>query len=126
MQRIYTEAHLYDAAIFDEIEDFAFRLEETVRENGFQLPKNVDLVLELEVISEKDRHKYADSISGKQCIHHWTYYYANHDARVLFWLQPYEMISEDGYFHEIEPVMCVQSETHISESQWDFQRALLT
>ena len=50
MQRIYTEAHLYDAAIFDEIEDFAFRLEETVRENGFQLPKNVDLVLELEVI----------------------------------------------------------------------------
>lgn len=97
-----------------------------MRENGFSLPKNVDLVLELEVIPEKDRHDYVDSVSGKQCIHHWTYYYANHDERVLFWLQPYEIISEDGYFHEIEPVMCVQSGTHISESQCQFNIALLT
>lgn len=116
LQRIYTEAHLYDDAILDEIEDFAFQLEELVKDGGLHIPRNVDLVLELEVISEEDRSRHTDQKSGKQCLHHWTYYYANHDERVLFWLQPFEIIDENGNFLDIEQVMCVQSESHIGES----------
>ena len=114
-QRIYTEAYLYDKEIFREIEDFAFCLAEIARGEGYQLPENADLVLELEVIPEEDRHKFPDS-QDNICMHHWTYYYVNHDERVLFWLHAYEIIDGEGVFNGIEQVRRVQSWTHISGS----------
>lgn len=116
-QRIYTEAYLYDEEILDEIEDFVHRLEEIVQEKHFELPRNIDLVLELEVIAEEDRAAaaYIDLKSGEPIMHHWTYYYVNHDERVLFWLQPYEIVDQEGTFCAIDQVMCIQSETQISE-----------
>ena len=112
---MYTEAYLYDPTISCEIEDFALRLEEIVQEKCFELPPSVDLVLELEDIPVEDRHRHTDWDTGEQCVHHWTYYYANHEERVLFWVEPYEIIDNSGEFNGIEQVMRVQSETHISE-----------
>lgn len=114
-QRIYTEAYLYDKEIFREIEDFAFCLAEIARRERYQLPENADLVLELEVIPEEDRHNFTDS-HGNTCMHHWAYYYVNHEERVLFWLHAYDIIDGQGVFHGIEQVLRVQSWTHISGS----------
>lgn len=34
---------------------------------------------------------------------------------MLFWLQPHEFMNEEGDFYIIDKVVCIQSETHISE-----------
>ncbi|KZT69934.1 hypothetical protein DAEQUDRAFT_232046 [Daedalea quercina L-15889] len=105
-RRIYTEAWIYDGEILEEIEDFAQRLQEIIRENNFDVPADADLVLELEDIPGH-APPTLDIVSGEPSVHYWTYYYVNHASRVLFWLQEYD-IADD-----IEKVRCIQSDTHI-------------
>jgi len=75
---------MHDQTLKEEIEDFYIYLQELIRTDRLIIPsKNYDLVLDL-MVTEDQR------IS-------WSYYYACHDTRCLFWLETYDasyMISE--------------------------------
>ncbi|KAH9922509.1 uncharacterized protein B0H18DRAFT_1017929 [Fomitopsis serialis] len=79
-RKIYTEAWLCDPDVLDEIEDFAAQLRR--------------VVLELEVNPTKETK------------HYWTYYFVNHDERVLFWLGDlrglYSALISAYYWHHWE------------------------
>jgi hypothetical protein len=71
--------------MMDEIEDFYDYLQRFILDNRLSIPSNnYDLVLDIMVTEDGER------IS-------WSYYYACHEARCLFWLETYDasyMISE--------------------------------
>ena len=75
---------MHDQTLKEEIEVFYIYLQELIRTDELVIPsKNYDLVLDL-MVTEDQR------IS-------WSYYYACHDTRCLFWLETYDasyMISE--------------------------------
>ena len=79
----------------DEIEDFYDFLQRLLQNENLFIPsKNYDLVLDIMVTEDK-------RVS-------WSYYYACHEARCLFWLDTYDasyMISE---------VFGVKSPAHVS------------
>lgn len=70
------------------------------------MPPDADLVLELENIAPNAEHK--DLVTEKPARHYWTYYYVNHAARVLFWVQPHEVSTE------LEQLRGFHSASHIS------------
>ena len=84
LKRLFTDTDMHNETMRDEIEDFYDYLQRLIRNDGLSIPsKNYDLVLEIIVIED-------ERIS-------WSYYYACHDARCLFWLETYDasyMISE--------------------------------
>ena len=106
LQRIYTEAWLCDSEELEEIEDFLVRLDEEVQDLGYELPPDAELVLELENIPPGAEHK--DLVTEKPAKHYWTYYYVNHAARVLFWIQEHEISNE------LEQLRGFHSASHIS------------
>ena len=75
---------MHDKTMRDEIEDFYNYLQLLIHNDQLSIPsKNYDLVLDI-MVTEDER------IS-------WSYYYACHEARCLFWLETYDasfMISE--------------------------------
>ena len=75
---------MHNKIMRDEIEDFYRKLQRLIQIDELSIPsKNYDLVLD--IMPTKD-----DRIS-------WSYYYACHDERCLFWLETYDasfMISE--------------------------------
>lgn len=76
-QRIYTDANIMDQDTHILIEEFATKLLAAAEESGHTIPEGSDLVLELE----------SDHEGG--C--HWTYYFACHTARTLFWVHEYDI-----------------------------------
>jgi hypothetical protein len=75
---------MHDPALREEIEDFYTYMQQLIRADQLIIPsKNYDLVLD--VMATDD-----EQIS-------WSYYYACHESRCLFWLETYDasyMISE--------------------------------
>ena len=75
---------MHDQTLREEMEEFYIYLQQVINTDQLVIPStNYDLVLDL-LVTEDQR------IS-------WSYYYACHDARCLFWLETYDasyMISE--------------------------------
>jgi hypothetical protein len=76
-----TEEVVYDTDMFnetlkEEMEDFYFYLQKIVRVDDLNLSKNCDLVL--------------DIMPNEYNEIQWSYYYACHDTRCLFWLDDYD------------------------------------
>jgi len=68
---------MHDRDLKEEMEDFYSHLQETVRANDLTIPSNdYDLVLDLMLNDNNEMQ--------------WSYYYACHDARCLFWLGRYD------------------------------------
>ena len=68
---------MHERILKEEMEEFYSYLQETVRLDGLIIPsKNYDLVLDLML----DENEYMQ----------WSYYYACHDTRCLFWLERYD------------------------------------
>ncbi len=89
---------MHDQVFKDEMEEFYNYLQQLIHFDELVIPsKNYDLVLDL-MVTEDQR------IS-------WSYYYACHDTRCLFWLETYDatyMISE---------LFGVKSPAHVSALQ---------
>jgi hypothetical protein len=87
---------MFNETLKEEMEDFYFYLQKIVRVDDLNLSKNCDLVL--------------DIMPNENNEIQWSYYYACHDTRCLFWLDDYDakfMTSElDG----------VESPAHLSAS----------
>ncbi|KAN0116202.1 hypothetical protein V8E52_006259 [Russula decolorans] len=83
-RRLFTDTDMHNTIMREEIEHFYDFLQQLLLNERFYIPsKNCDLVLDIMVTDD-------ERIS-------WSYYYACHDARCLFWLETYDasyMISE--------------------------------
>ena len=97
-KRLFTDTDMHNKTMRDEIEDFYNHLQRFIRYDELSIPsKNYDLVLDILVTDD-------EQIS-------WSYYYACHEARCLFWLETYDasfMISE---------LFGVRSPAHVSALQ---------
>jgi hypothetical protein len=90
---------MHDQILKEEIEDFYSYLQEVLRSDQLSIPsRSYDLVLDIRVTEEPEKR-----IS-------WSYYYACHETRCLFWLETYDasyMTSE---------LFGVKSPAHVSAS----------
>ena len=96
LKRLFTDTDMHDPVLREEMEDFYSYLMEIVRVDLLTIPsKNYDLVLDVAL--------YEDKLQ-------WSYYYACHDTRCLFWLDAYDTtyitVESDG----------VESLAHLSAS----------
>jgi hypothetical protein len=84
MKRLFTDTDMHDPTLREEMEDFYTYLQQVLHIDQLTIPsKDYDLVLDIMVTDEQQ-------IS-------WSYYYACHESRCLFWLETYDasyMISE--------------------------------
>ena len=89
---------MHDEALKEEMEEFYNYLQQIIHADQLVIPsKNYDLVLDLMVTED-------------ECMA-WSYYYACHDTRCLFWLETYDatyMVSE---------LFGVKSPAHVSALQ---------
>ena len=97
LKSLFTDTDMHDIALKEEMEVFYSYLQNILRIDDLIIPSsNFDLVLD--IMPDGDRIQ-------------WSYYYACHDTRCLFWLEEYDagpMTSEiDG----------VESPAHLSASQ---------
>ncbi|KAH9027058.1 hypothetical protein EDB84DRAFT_1239959, partial [Lactarius hengduanensis] len=93
---LFTDTDMHDPVLRNEIEARFLSLQDRLPADESR-PKNYDLVL--------DKHEEGEQMQ-------WFYYYAHHDTRCLFWLEPYaarDMLSE---------VYWVGSPAHVSASHW--------
>jgi hypothetical protein len=95
LKRLFTDTDMHDKARRVEIEDFYNYLQRLIHNDQLSIPSNnYDLVLD--IMGTKD---------GRVS---WSYYYACHEARCLFWLETYDasfLISE---------LFWVRSPAHVS------------
>jgi len=103
LKRLFTDTDMHDPLQREEMEDFYSHLKEIERVDLLTIPsKNYDMVLDITL--NEDNNNEDNNI-------HWSYYYACHDTRCLFWLDKYDatyIASElDG----------VESPAHLSGSQ---------
>jgi len=95
LQRLFTDTDMYSANLREEMDDFYLYLEETIRYDKLAIPpkKNYDLVL--------------DIVRSENQTVQWSYYFASHKARCLFWLDKYDASFE---------ICGVESPAHVSAS----------
>ncbi|KAI0278420.1 hypothetical protein BGY98DRAFT_974219 [Russula aff. rugulosa BPL654] len=83
-RRLFTDTDMHNTKMKDEIEHFYGHLQRILQNEDISIPsEDYDLVLDIMVTDD-------ERIS-------WSYYYACHEARCLFWLETYDasyMISE--------------------------------
>ena len=76
-KRLFTDTDMHNKTMRDEIEDFYQYLQRLIQFEQLSIPsKNYDLVMDV-MVTEDQR------IS-------WSYYYACHEERCLFWLETYD------------------------------------
>ena len=71
LQRVFTDADLYDPACLSKITETINTIDEFISKHSIQIPEKTDLVLDL---NEEDGKCFA------------VYYFANHGSRVVFFL----------------------------------------
>ncbi|KAF8474432.1 hypothetical protein DFH94DRAFT_855629 [Russula ochroleuca] len=80
-RRLFTDTDMHNQIMRDEIEDFYNYLQRVIHIKQLSIPsKNYDLVLDI-MVTGNDEHEKRIS---------WSYYYACHKARCLFWLETYD------------------------------------
>jgi hypothetical protein len=97
LQRLFTDTDMYNTDMREEMEMFYLHLERTIHDEKLTIPskKDCDLVLHIAIApTETERSQ-------------WSYYFACHEARCLFWLDKYDASSE---------VYGVDSPAHFSAS----------
>ncbi len=98
-QRLFTDTDMYNAVLREEMEDFYSCLKKIIRDEKLTiLSENKKYDLVLDIMPTEDEKML------------WSYYYACHKTRCLFWLDEYDasyMISE---------IRGVESPAHISAS----------
>jgi hypothetical protein len=88
---------MHERELKEEMEKFYSYLQDTVRIDGLIIPsKNYDLVLDL--------------MKNDDNVMQWSYYYACHDTRCLFWLERYDTT------YATSEVDGVESPAHLSTS----------
>jgi len=89
---------MHDPVLREEIEDFYHYLQKILDHDGLAIPsKDYDLALDI-MPSEDGRIQ-------------WSYYYACHETRCLFWLDTYDAT------HMISELFGVKSPAHVSALQ---------
>ena len=97
-KRVFTDTDMHDPVLKDEMEEFYDYMQKVIIHGEFTIPSNnYDLVLDI-MRAEDGRMQ-------------WSYYYACHETRCLFWLHLYDAN------HMISEVFYVTSPAHVSESQ---------
>ena len=77
LKRLFTDTDMHEQALKEEMEEFYSYLRNIVRVDDLTIPsENYDLVLDL-MLNEDNNMQ-------------WSYYYACHDTRCLFWLERYD------------------------------------
>jgi hypothetical protein len=98
LKRLFTDTDMHDQIMRDEIEDFYNYLQGVLRSDQLSiLSKSYDLVLDIMVTVEEPVKEIS-----------WSYYYACHEARCLFWLETYDA------GHMTSEVFGVKSPAHVS------------
>jgi hypothetical protein len=96
LQRLFTDTYMYNTGLREEMEEFYLYLEKIIRVENLTIPskkKNYDLVL--------------DIMPTENQTVQWSYYFACHKARCLFWLDKYDASSG---------IYGVESPAHVSAS----------
>ena len=97
-KRLFTDTDMLDPLLRKEIEEFYQYIQKILRRDGVVVPsKNCDLVLDI-LRTEDDWVQ-------------WSYYYACHETRCLFWLDLYDAT------HMLSELFGVRSLAHISALQ---------
>jgi hypothetical protein len=105
LKRLFTDTDMLDPMLREEMEEFYFYIQGVLHHDGVAiLSQNCDLVLDVVCIPDQ----------GVE----WSYYYACHEARCLFWVNPYDAT------HLISELFGVRSPAHISASQTSLQSAV--
>jgi hypothetical protein len=92
---------MHDQTLKEEIEAFYSTLQTFLSDGRLTIPsQNYDLVLDIMTVEGSDSDKIQ-----------WAYYYACHENRCLFWLEPY-----DGSYM-VSELVGVDSPAHVSASQ---------
>ncbi|KAH9050812.1 hypothetical protein EDB87DRAFT_1583109, partial [Lactarius vividus] len=93
-RRLFTDTDMHDPKLREEMEDFYDYLQRILSFDGLVIPsQNYDLTLDI-MPSQDGRIQ-------------WSYYYACHETRCLFWLDPYEAS------HMISELFAVRSPAHV-------------
>ncbi len=107
LKRLFTDTDMFDPVLRKEIEEFYQYIQKILHHDGVDvLSQNCDLVLDI-TPTEDGRIQ-------------WSYYYACHETRCLFWLDPYDAT------HLISELFGVSSPAHISASQISSSICLFT
>lgn len=97
LKRLFTDTDMQNPILREEMEDFYHYLEKILRHDKVIIPsKNYDLALDI-MPSEDGRIQ-------------WSYYYACHETRCLFWLDTYDAS------HMISELFGVKSPAHVRAS----------
>jgi len=98
MKRLFTDTDMHDPLSREEMEDFYSYLKKIERVERLTIPsKNYDMVLDV-TLNQDNKIQ-------------WSYYYACHDTRCLFWLDQYDAT------HITSELDGVESPAHLSASQ---------
>ena len=91
----------------DEIEDFYHYLQRLIQIDKLSIPsENYDLVMDIMVTGDDDDERIS-----------WSYYYACHDARCLFWLETYDASYTTSEVYGVKSPAHV-SALHLSRSEF--------
>jgi len=98
LKRLFTDTDMHDPLLREEMEDFYSYLKKIEHVEHLTIPsKNYDMVLDITPSQDNDIQ--------------WSYYYACHDTRCLFWLDEYDAR------HIASELDGVESPAHLSASQ---------
>jgi hypothetical protein len=107
LKRLFTDTDMHDPTLEEEMEEFYTYLQQIVQVDGLTIPsKDYDLVLD---IMPKENSKIQ-----------WSYYYACHETRCLFWLKRYDAK------HITSELDGVESPAHLSTPQASVLRSVFT
>ena len=96
-KRVFTDTDMHDSVLQEEMEEFYNCMQNIIRHDRLAIPSNnYDLVLDIMPTGD-----------GRV---QWSYYYACHETRCLFWFHLYDAK------HMISEVFSVTSPAHVSES----------
>jgi len=98
LKKLFTDTDMHERELKEEMEEFYSYLQKVVLVDGLTIPsENYDLVLDLMPQENNEIH--------------WSYYYACHDTRCLFWLEKYDTTYVTYEVHGVE------SPAHLSASR---------
>lgn len=98
LKRLFTDTDMHDRKLREEIERFYHYLQRILDHDGVAIPsKKYDLTLDIMPADDGETQ--------------WSYYFACHETRCLFWLDTYEAS------HMISELFAVRSPAHVSASQ---------
>jgi hypothetical protein len=104
LKRLFTDTDMHNSTMRDEIEDFYNHLQRVIHIDQLSIPSNNhDLVLDIMPTDD-------ERIS-------WSYYYACHDKRCLFWLETYDATGLVSRLYGVKSPAHV-SALHLSHSEF--------